>query len=82
VFCSQIEMALKKQNEVNVTFHNRIGKLEVITQSIDDKVDHLLDLFEEKSSRKAPRTTESKSCDGVGIPNHYHLNQSQGVSET
>jgi hypothetical protein len=67
------------QNEVNVTFHNKIGQLELTTQSIDGKVNCILDLFEENSACKAPRTTENMTCDEDGAPTHFHLNQSHGV---
>ncbi len=72
-FCSQIETAFKKQNEVNNLFHQRIGQLEINTHSIDGKVDRLLTLMEptHTQSRKSMQTTENMACEDDEAPNHH-----------
>ncbi len=52
---SQIKTSFKKQNAVNVTFHHRIGQLELTTQSIDGKVDLLYQNLMNIPLKKSPR---------------------------
>jgi hypothetical protein len=77
---SQIEITFKKQNDINTTFQQHIGNLEITTQNIDSKVDWLLTMFETTSSWKTPRTTENMSCDKDDFPNQHHSNHLLGTT--
>jgi hydroxymethylglutaryl-CoA reductase len=61
-FCQQVEEAFRKQNAVNESFNVRIGHLEETTDSIDKKIDILLENLA-PTTRKAQRTTENMLCD-------------------
>jgi hypothetical protein len=84
MFCSQIETAFTKQNDLNNSFHQRTGQLEITTHSIDGKVDRLLTLMEPTNtqSRKTPQTTENMACEDDEPPNHHHSIPTAGKIST
>jgi len=74
-FLSQVQEELnkhreefKKQQLHNTNFDFRIGNLEATTHRIDSNVDRILDLMENNSKSKAPRTTKNMQCDSETSP--------------
>jgi len=66
-FCQQVEEAFRKQNAVNETFNSWIINLEKTTESIDNKIDLILESLA-PTARKAQRTTENMHCDSDRSP--------------